>query len=62
MNAKKSEDIIEKELRIPLEVDFFKKLEKIKEYYGIKNNTEIIRFMIKDKYRELFIELEKKTD
>ena len=62
MNKKKSENIFEKELRIPMEKDFFQKLEAIKDYYGIKNNTEIIRFMIKDKFRELFTNLERKTD
>lgn len=54
MSAKKSEKILEKELRISMEPEFFQKLEDIKDYYGIKNNTEIIRFMIKEKSRELF--------
>lgn len=58
MSVKKSEKILEKELRISMEPEFFQKLEKIKDYYGIKNNTEIIRFMIKEKDRELFGGLE----
>ena len=62
MEKIKSEKIVEKELRISMEDDFFQKLEKIKEYYGIKNNTEIIRFMIKSKYREIFEVLEKERD
>lgn len=53
MNEKKSEKTFEKELRISMEDDFFDKLEAIKEFYGIKNSTEIIRFMITDKYREI---------
>lgn len=32
---------------------FFERLETIKTYYGIKNNTEIIRFMINEKYRDI---------
>ncbi|MHA1659060.1 MAG: hypothetical protein ACTSUT_08070 [Promethearchaeota archaeon] len=62
MNEKNSENILEKELRIAMEEEFFEKLEAIKDFYGIKNNTEIIRFMIKDKFRELFRDLERKTD
>jgi hypothetical protein len=54
MNEKKSEKNLEKELRISMDDDFFQKLERIKNYFGIKNNTEMIRFMIKDKFRELF--------
>ena len=42
------------ELRITLEDEFLKHLEQIKQYYGILNNTEIIRFLIKDKHRDLF--------
>jgi len=53
MNEKKSAKSFEKELRISMEDDFFEKLEVIKDFYGIKNNTEIIRFMIMDKYREI---------
>ncbi|MFX0073515.1 MAG: hypothetical protein ACFFAO_20755 [Candidatus Hermodarchaeota archaeon] len=45
---------MEKELRISMDDSFFEKLDRIKDYYGIKNYTEIIRFMIKDKHRELF--------
>lgn len=53
MNQKNSVKSGEKELRISMEKHFFEKLEKIKEFYGIKNNTEIIRFMIIDKFREI---------
>ena len=35
-----------KEFHISLEMDVFDKLEIIKEYHGIKNLTEIIRFLI----------------
>ncbi len=42
-----------KELHVPIEKEIFQKLEDIKEYHGIKNNTEIIRFLITKKYREI---------
>ncbi|GAH83597.1 unnamed protein product, partial [marine sediment metagenome] len=42
-----------KELHIPIEKEIFQKLEDIKEYHGIKNNTEIIRFLITKEYREI---------
>jgi len=49
-----SEDDELRELRVKLEPDFFEKLELIKEYYGIKNNTEIIRYIVTREYREIF--------
>ncbi len=42
-----------KELHVPIEKEIFHKLEDIKEYHGIKNNTEIIRFLITKEYREI---------
>lgn len=42
-----------KELHVPIEIEIFQKLEDIKEYHGIKNNTEIIRFLITKEYREI---------
>lgn len=53
MNKKKSNSLIEKELRIGMEDIFFERLEAIKTYYGIRNNTEIIRLMINEKYRDV---------
>lgn len=41
------------EFHISLEIEAFDKLESIKEYYGIKNITEIIRFLITKEFREL---------
>jgi len=41
------------EFHISLERDVFDKLEDIKDYHGIKNITEIIRFLITKEYREL---------
>lgn len=51
MNKKKSDSFIEKELRIGMEDVFFERLETIKTYYGIKNNTEMIRVLINEKHR-----------
>ena len=42
-----------KEFHISLDMDVFDKLELIREYYGIKNITEIIRFLITKEYREI---------
>jgi len=42
-----------KELHVLVEQEIFHKLESIKEYNGIKNNTEIIRFLITKEYREI---------
>jgi len=41
------------ELRVSLEEEFIKKIEKLKSYYGIKNTTELIRLLITEKYREI---------
>jgi len=41
------------ELRVILEENFKEKIEKLKEHYGIKNTTELIRFLIMDKYRDI---------
>ena len=41
------------ELHISLEHEIFEKLEYIKIYHGIKNSTEIIRFLITKEHREI---------
>lgn len=41
------------EFHISLEKDIFDKLEAIKDYHGIKNITEIIRFLITKEFREI---------
>lgn len=41
------------EFHISLEKDVFDKLDFIKDYHGIKNITEIIRFLITKEYREV---------
>ena len=42
-----------KDMHIPLERELFDKLEAVKEYHGIKNNTEIIRFLITKEHRKV---------
>ena len=42
-----------KDMHIPLEIEIFDKLEAIKEYHGIKNNTEMIRFLITKEFRKI---------
>ncbi len=41
------------EFHISLERDVFDKLESIKDYHGIKNIPEIIRFLITKEHREI---------
>lgn len=48
-----------KEFHISLEMELFDKLEDIKEYHGIHNITEIIRFLITKEYRKV---IKKKMD
>jgi hypothetical protein len=42
-----------KEFHISLDMDVFEKLELIRDYHGIKNITEILRFLITKEYREI---------
>ena len=44
----------EKELRAWMEPEFFQKLEELKEHYGLKNTTEIMRFIINKTHRNVF--------
>lgn len=48
-----SEEKIQKELRVLMEEDLFEKLESIKNFHGLKNNAEIIRFLITKEYRTI---------
>jgi predicted CopG family antitoxin len=41
------------EFHIAIEKEVYDRLESIKEYHGIKNITEIIRFLITKEYREI---------
>lgn len=41
------------ELHVSLDNEIFDKLEMIKDYHGIKNTTEIIRFLITKEYRTI---------
>lgn len=41
------------ELHVSLEPEIYDKLETIKEYHGIKNLTEIVRFLITKEYRKI---------
>lgn len=47
------------ELHITLEMELFDKLEVIKNYYGIKNTTEVIRYLITKKFRKISAEKSK---
>ncbi len=41
------------EFHIAIEKEIFEKLDVIKDYHGIKNITEIIRFLITKEHREI---------
>jgi len=41
------------ELHVTLDKEIFDKLEELKDYHGIKNLTEIIRFIITKEYRKI---------
>ncbi len=41
------------EFHISIEKEIFDKLETIKDYHGIKNTTEIVRFLITKEYRDI---------
>ncbi|MFX1349801.1 MAG: hypothetical protein ACFE92_14125 [Promethearchaeota archaeon] len=41
------------EFHISIEKEVFDKLESLRDYYGIKNITEIIRFLITKEFREI---------
>jgi len=48
-----SDEKTDRELRVVLEDDVFRKIDLLKEFHGIRNNTEIIRFLITKEYRKL---------
>jgi len=48
-----SDEKSEKELRVVLELEVFDKLERIKNFHGIKNMTELIRFLITKEERKI---------
>ncbi len=41
------------ELHVSLDKEIFDRLEAIKDYLGIKNITEIVRFLITKEYRNI---------
>ena len=57
MSPEKNKDL--RELHILLESDLFEKLDTVKSYYGIKNTTEVIRFLIVKKFRKINTEKSK---
>jgi len=60
--SSEKEDHDLKDMRIPMDSDLLEKVEKIMEYYGIKNKTEIIRVLITLEYRKIKKELENQSD
>ena len=48
-----SEEKNQKELRVILEEELYDKLEQIKDFHGLRNNAEIIRFLITKEHRDI---------
>ena len=48
-----NEDKSDKELRVILDKEIHEKLEKIREFHGLKNMTEVIRFLITKEFRNI---------
>lgn len=42
-----------KELRVILNQQAYEKLKKIKDYHGLKNMAELVRFLITKEYRDI---------
>ncbi len=51
MASKKNKEF--HELHIPLEKEIYDKLNNIKEYYGMKNTSDVIRLLITKKSRKI---------
>lgn len=47
------EDKSDKELRVILDKEIYEKLEKIRDFHGLKNMTEVIRFLITKEFRNV---------
>ena len=47
------EDKSDKELRVILDKEIYDKLEKIRDFHGLKNMTEVIRFLITKEFRNV---------
>ncbi len=41
------------EIRVSLDKESNEKINRLKKYYGIKKNTELIRLLITEKFREI---------
>ena len=42
-----------KDLRVSIDKDLIQKIEVLKNYYGLKNTSELVRLLITEKYREI---------
>lgn len=40
-------------INMPLDEELTRKIERIKKYYGIGTNTDIVRFLVKKEHREI---------
>jgi hypothetical protein len=42
------------QVRVEMEGELQKRFEILKKYYGLENNTELVRVLINEKYKQLF--------
>lgn len=42
------------QVRVEFEGELLKRFEIIKKFYGLENNTEVIRVLLNEKYKQLF--------
>ncbi len=42
-----------KELRVIIDLNLYDKVKKMKEFYGINNNADLIRFLLNKEFRQI---------
>jgi hypothetical protein len=42
------------QVRVELEGELQKRFETLKKHYGLENNTELVRILVNEKYKQLF--------
>jgi hypothetical protein len=42
------------QVRVELEGELKRRFEILKKYYGLENNTELVRILLNEKYKQLF--------
>ena len=56
------EDEEKRELRVHLQEEFHKKIDDFKDFYGIQNNADVIRFIINEQHRKIIRVMKNEDD